>query len=118
VSAIVANKAKVHWNIIAQDVGLRFLGVALETIGLVCAFASIGFGVAIQQTGVFVVAGFVGLLVNIVPAGLGIKEGVIALLSPYVGIAPAVGFLAAAVTRVIDFAWMGILAGFLAMRTK
>lgn len=117
-SAIIGKRVKVHWSIITQNVGLRFLGVGLETVGLVCAFASIGFDVGIQQTGVLVVAGFVGLLVNIVPAGIGIREGVIALLSPFVGIAPAVGFLAAAVTRVIDFAWMGILAGYLALRAK
>lgn len=107
---ILATRVKVRWSIIAQEVGLRILGVALETIGLVCAFASIGVSAEVQQTGVMVVASFVGLLVNIVPAGIGIKEGVIALLSPYVGIAPALGFLAAALTRVIDFAWMGLLA--------
>jgi hypothetical protein len=118
ISAFIASRVRVHWSIIAQDVGLRFLAVGLETIGLLCAFASIGFSVGIQQTGVLVVAGFIGLLVNIVPAGIGIREGVIALLSPYVGIAPAVGFLAAATTRVIDFAWMGILAGYLALRAK
>ncbi len=117
-TANIASKAKIPWRIIAQESGLRLLGVALETFGLLCAFASIGLSVEIRQTGVMVIAGFVGLLINIVPAEIGIREGVIAFLSPYVGIAPALGFLAAAVTRVIDFAWMCLLAAFLALRTR
>jgi hypothetical protein len=63
-----------------------------------------------------VVGSVIGLVFNKIPSGIGIREGVVALMSPVVGIAPAMGFLAAAVVRVVDFIWMGFTAALLLWR--
>jgi hypothetical protein len=106
----IGRRVQIPGSIIVQEVALRLLAVAVETIGLVFAFAVIGVSVGVEQTGVMVVASFIGLVVSIVPAGIGIREGVIAALSPFVGIDPAVGFLAAAVGRLVGFSWLCLIA--------
>lgn len=114
----LARRTLVPLNVIWEEVTLRFVVVMWETMTLLVAFTAVGVSVAVHQTAVLVVASFVGLVVNIVPSGIGIREGVVALLSPFVGIDPAVGFLAAAVTRVVGFTWLAVVAGALLIRQK
>jgi hypothetical protein len=118
VCAVLARRAAVSWAIIAQEVLLRLLVSVLETISFVIIFAAIGVSVGIPQAAVLVLSSFVGLVVNVVPSGIGIREGVVALLSPSVGIDPAIGFLAASIARIVAFLWLaGMAAGLLIRQT-
>lgn len=80
------------------------------------ALYALGFGVNPAQALVFVVAGALGSAVSIMPAGLGVREALAALVAPFAVLAASTGFLAAALSRMVDLAVVGPLAACLAMR--
>jgi hypothetical protein len=89
---------------------MRLAYLPFESILLILAAWGIGATIGIKQASVLVVSSFLGLAVSIVPAGLGIREAVIAALSPAIGIAPAVGFLAGAAGRIVYMLGQAIAA--------
>lgn len=80
------------------------------------ALSALGIDVVPAQALVLVVAGALGSVVSIMPAGLGVREGLAALLAPLAGLAASAGFLAAALSRIIDLAVVAPIALWLAFR--
>lgn len=95
---------------------LKIFLVMADGLRIYLALLALGFDVAPSQALVLVVAGALGSVVSIVPAGLGVREALAALLAPLAGLAASVGFLAAALSRMIDLAVVAPLALWLALR--
>lgn len=95
---------------------LKFFLVMADGVRIYLALSALGFDAAPVQALVLVVAGALGSAVSIMPAGLGVREGLAALLAPLAGLAASAGFLAAALSRIIDLAVVAPLALWLALR--
>jgi hypothetical protein len=106
----IGRKIGTSRRVAAKAVGLRILTVIYETVNFVVIFAAIGVSIAPQQAAVLVVSGFIAMALTVFPSGFGVKEAIVALISPLVGIASAVGFLAAATARIVSLAWMIVVA--------
>jgi uncharacterized membrane protein YbhN (UPF0104 family) len=92
---------------------LRLGSIALEALRMALAIRALGEAIAFEEASIFAVASFLGTVVSIAPAGLGVREVVVAGLSPFVGIDPAVGFLAATVNRAVGMAGLAVTASVL-----
>ena len=92
--------------------------VALEALRFVLALAAMGVAASFAQASGLTVSGVLGSALSVVPAGLGLRELVAAGLGPVVGIAAAAGFLAAGLNRLLDLAFILVLAGALALRRQ
>jgi uncharacterized membrane protein YbhN (UPF0104 family) len=90
--------------------GIRFMSLLVDATRNMVALWAVGVQIDFDQASVLVVASFVGTAISIVPAGLGVSEGAVAILSPLVGIDPAVGFLSATINRIVTKAGLGILS--------
>lgn len=95
---------------------LKFFLVMADGARIYLALSALGFDVLPVQALVLVVAGPLGSVVSIMPAGLGVREGLAALLAPLAGLAASAGFLAAALSRMIDLAVVAPIALWLAFR--
>ncbi len=95
---------------------LKIFLVAADAVRIYLALSALGFDATPVQALVLVVAGALGSVVSIVPAGLGVREALAALLAPLAGLAASAGFLAAALSRIIDLAVVAPVAFWLAMR--
>ena len=80
---------------------VRIALVLTDAFRIYLCFEALGVNATFAQASVFAVASVVGSAVSIVPAGLGVREAVSAALAPVVGLTASVGFLAAALNRVL-----------------
>jgi uncharacterized protein (TIRG00374 family) len=96
---------------------VRSVLVVLDAIRIYLCLAALGTDATFAQASAFAVASAAGSAVSIVPGGLGVREAVTAALAPAVGLAAAVGFLAAALNRLIGLPVMVPLALWLSLRS-
>jgi uncharacterized membrane protein YbhN (UPF0104 family) len=89
---------------------VRLGSIGLEAARMALAIRALGAAIAFEEASIFVVASFLGTVVSIAPAGLGVREAVVAGLSPFVGVDPALGFLAATVNRAVGMAGLAVTA--------
>lgn len=97
---------------------LKVCLVMADGVRIYLALSALGFEVRPVQALVLVVAGALGSVVSIMPAGLGVREGIAAMLAPLAGLAASAGFLAAALSRMIDLAVVAPIAFWLAFRSR
>jgi hypothetical protein len=98
------------------SLALKVCLVMADGARIYLALSALGFEVRPVQALVLVAAGPLGSAVSIMPAGLGVREALAALLAPLAGLAAAAGFLAAALSRIIDLAVIAPTALWLAFR--
>jgi hypothetical protein len=91
------------YSVALWAVGLRVLGVGLLALRIIYACAVIDFAIGFDRAIAFASAAIFGSAAAIVPAGLGVSESLSALLSVPLSVPPAVGFLAAAISRLAGF---------------
>jgi hypothetical protein len=96
---------------------IRLALLVVEMARMVLAVRAFGAGLSLANSAVFAISSVVGTTVSVIPAGLGIREGVSALLSPIIGLDPAVGFLAATMMRIVGMAGLAALASILLIRS-
>ena len=95
---------------------IKLLLVFTDAARIYLCFASLGVIATFAQVSGLAVAGVLGSAVSIVPAGLGIREGVSAAMSPIVGLAAALGFMAAFINRLVGLAVLTPVATYLSLR--
>lgn len=95
----------------------RFYGaLALEMLGRVLALAEYwvilyGMGLGVDPVKAFVVGSFSSLVVNVLiflPFELGAKEGALYVMFGWIGVTPALGLAAAALSRMRELIWIAI----------
>ena len=96
--------------LLAKIMFIRLALLVVVMARMVLAVRAFGASLSLANSAVFAISSVVGTTVSLVPAGLGIREGVSALLSPIIGLDPAIGFLAATMMRVIGMAGLAALA--------
>lgn len=89
------------WRLAALNLLHRLTGLALIALRLRLAFQCIGVAVAGRDTLPFALANVAGSAASIAPAGLGISESFAAGAAAWVAVAPAAGFLAVGLDRII-----------------
>lgn len=94
----------------------KILLVFVDAVSIFLCFAALNTPASFAQVSGLAVAGVLGSAVSIVPAGLGIREGVSAAISPIVGLAATLGFLAVFVNRLIGMSVIVPLAVILTLR--
>ena len=99
------------WRLLAKILAVRIAALVLEAGRIMLAILALGDQVAFNQASVLVVSSFVGTVVAIAPSGLGVREATVAALSPFIGIDPAIGFLAATVNRIAGILGLVCVAG-------
>ncbi|RHW18375.1 hypothetical protein D1610_07915 [Sphingomonas gilva] len=102
-----------HWRMVGIVALMRLVSLPLEALRYVLAMMAVGTAIGFGQSSVFVVASFVGSAAMIAPSGLGVGETVVALLSPAVAVPAAVGFVGAAIGRVVWMTGLALTAGLL-----
>ena len=80
--------------------------------------AAIGHVPDYAQAAALTVSGVVGAAVFIVPAGLGVRELVAAAMAPIVLLSPALGFLAASLSRILNDVALLSISAILALRYR
>lgn len=95
---------------------VRLALVLLDAARLYLCLLALGIDATFAQASAFAVSGAAGSAVSIVPGGLGIREAVTAVLAPVMGLAAAVGFLAAALNRLIGMPMLVPLALWFSLR--
>lgn len=75
--------------------------VVLDSARIYLCFSALGADATFAQASSLAVAGVLGTAVSFVPAGLGVREGVAAALSPLVGLAAGLSFLATFLNRML-----------------
>lgn len=98
------------WRAALLNLGHRLAGLALLAVRLQLAFLCLGVVLPLSDTLPFALANIVGSAASIAPAGLGISESFAAGAAGWVAIAPAAGFLAVGLDRVILLAASALFA--------
>lgn len=109
-SAVGLRRNQVSYALIGQIALIRGGLLVAEAVRIILAVRALGTVLAPMDAAVFSISSFVGTLISIVPTGLGLTEGMVALLSPIIGLAPALGFLSAAINRVVTMVGLAGLA--------
>lgn len=91
------------WSAPGTVAAMRLVSFPIEAFRYLLALWAVGSAAGFAQASVLVAGSFLGMIVGIVPAGLGVRELVVGAMSPLVDVAPEIGFLAAALGRVV---WM------------
>ena len=99
------------WKLVLLIAAMRLVSFPLEAFRYLLALMAVGSLATYLQSSILVVGNFISSLVIIAPGGIGISEAIVALLGSVVGIAPAIGFLAAATGRIVRLTGLGLLAG-------
>lgn len=101
-SSIIATKLNFGAQSVLGIFLVRLSLVLIDAIRLYLCLMALDAGASFAQASSFAAAGAVGSSISIVPSGLGVREAVTAALAPVVGIAAAIGFLAATLNRVLE----------------
>jgi hypothetical protein len=99
------------WRLMGKILAVRIAALVVEAARMTLAILALGDQVAFNQASVLVVSSFVGTVVAVAPSGLGVREATVAALSPFIGIDPATGFLAATVNRMAGILGLVCVAG-------
>lgn len=99
ICAVIFYQMSTQWSHVGQMVLIRATLLVIEAARLMIGTWAFGVSIDFLAASAFSTSSFVGTTISIVPAGLGLREALVALLSPLVGLDPAIGFLAAAVNR-------------------
>jgi hypothetical protein len=113
---LVARTANVYTAILTLLVKTGL--VLTDTLRILLCLFALGTAVEFSQAAALTISSSVGSMVAFVPAGMGIREAVSGLLSPLVGIPPALGFLSATLNRVVGLCVLAPIATALALRTS
>jgi len=112
------HRERANYWLIGKIVLIRLSSLTVETARIILALHALGTAVDPFATAVFAVSSFVGTAISVIPAGLGVREGVVALLSPLIGLDPAIGFLSASLSRLADFVVLSLLSVILLINNK
>ena len=99
------------WRLVGIVALMRIISFPLEALRYMLALIAVGASVGFVQSSIFVVASFIGSAVVFAPSGLGIGESAAALLSGLIGISAALGFVAAAIGRVVRLTGLSLIVG-------
>ena len=117
-SCIFPGANQIRRGAVFASLVVKLLLVLADGGRMYLALYALGFAVKPEQALVLVVAGALGSAVSIMPAGLGVREALAALVAPFAVLAASTGFLAAALSRMVDLAVVGPLAASLVMLRK
>lgn len=96
----------------------RTITVIITAARFYFCLIAIGYLPSYAQAAALTVSGVAGSAISIVPAGLGVRELVAAALAPVVLMPPAIGFLAASLSRVLGLVALLPVSLFLAFRHR
>ena len=99
------------WRLVGVIALMRIVSFPLEAFRYMLALIAVGASVGFVQSSIFVVASFIASLVVFAPSGLGVGESTAALLSSLIGISAALGFVAAALGRVVRLTGLSLIVG-------
>jgi hypothetical protein len=108
--AVAASRLHARISDLAIAFAIRLFSLLVEVLRHMLAIWALGAAIGFGEASIFAVSGFVGSAVSVVPAGLGVREFVVAALSPLIALPAAVGFLSAAVNRMVDMVGLAILS--------
>jgi hypothetical protein len=100
--------------LLATEVGTVILGAARFWLVLV----ALGFPAGLSQAAALVIAGVAAAATGIFPGGLGLRELLAGVVSPLVGLPAALGVLATAVNRLIEYAVLLPVSLYLGIRRR
>lgn len=100
-ASVVGLARMADWRAALLNLAHRLAGLALLAVRLQLAFLCLGVPLPISDTLPFALANIAGSAASIAPAGLGISESFAAGAAGWVAVAPAAGFLAVGLDRVI-----------------
>lgn len=107
-----------------RDRGVGALGLAAVEVGAVlmsgarlyAVLVGLGHQVELAEVAGLVIAGVIATATGVFPGGLGLREVLAALIAPLVGLSPALGLFATALTRLADYAVLGPISLILSIR--
>lgn len=94
------------YSIVCLSILQRITLIAVDIFRVWGCLIALGIDAKLSQATVFALGGVLGAAISIVPAGLGVREGISAGLAPLVGLDAAVGFLAAALNRLLGLLFL------------
>lgn len=109
-ASMVARSVTRAWLTVLQLILVSLATHLVATFRFWLAFGSIGLLLPIMDSAVIAASGTAGAVVGIVPGGLGVNEAMAALLSELMGNSGALGFIAATINRLANYALRGPLA--------
>lgn len=92
--------------------------VALGAVRFWLVLVALGFPAGASQAAALVIAGVAAAATGIFPGGLGLRELLAGLISPLVGLPAALGLLATAVNRLVEYAILLPVSVLLAVRRR
>jgi hypothetical protein len=108
-----------NWMQVLVVAGVRTVYFGIEALRYMLALGVVGVSVSFLQSSTLALASFVGGAVVVAPQGLGVIEAAAALLGTIVGLSASLGFIAAAIGRVVRLVGLALITAlFIAFETK
>lgn len=98
-----------NWRQVMVVAAVRIAYFVVEALRYMLAFAAIGAALSFAEGSTFSLATFVGAAVVIAPQGLGVVEAATAMLAGIIGVHAGMGFIAAAIGRVVRLLGLALL---------